>query len=150
MVSTPMMTERIFAAAPPAMGEENTSTIRDRIQGVQAALQERKILYDPALNITGIRSHLGKDMSADEQWEAAKRMIKDFMEEHPDILQAFTNALQKGMDYVNTHTPKVSEEQMIWKSVFLTDRKGAIIRNRIMPELFRTKSLWEKMQFYVC
>lgn len=65
--------------------DENTSTIRNRIQGVQAALQERKILYDPALNITGIRSHLGKDMSADEQWEAAKRMIKDFMEEHPDI-----------------------------------------------------------------
>ena len=29
-----------------------------------------------------------------------------YMEEHPDILQAFTNALQKGMDYVNTHTPE--------------------------------------------
>ena len=29
-----------------------------------------------------------------------------YIEEHPDILQAFTNALQKGMDYVNTHTPE--------------------------------------------
>lgn len=29
-----------------------------------------------------------------------------FMEEYPDLVQAFTNALQKGMDYVNTHTPE--------------------------------------------
>ena len=25
---------------------------------------------------------------------------------NPEVLQAFTNALQKGMDYVNTHTPE--------------------------------------------
>ena len=29
-----------------------------------------------------------------------------FMEEHPELIQAFTNALQKGMDYVNSHTPE--------------------------------------------
>lgn len=29
-----------------------------------------------------------------------------FMEEHPDVIQKFTNALQKGMDYVQTHTPE--------------------------------------------
>lgn len=29
-----------------------------------------------------------------------------FIEEHPEIVQAFTNALQKGMDYVNSHTPE--------------------------------------------
>lgn len=29
-----------------------------------------------------------------------------FMEEHPELIQAFTNALQKGMNYVNTHTPE--------------------------------------------
>lgn len=28
------------------------------------------------------------------------------IEEQPEIVQAFTNALQKGMDYVNSHTPK--------------------------------------------
>lgn len=28
------------------------------------------------------------------------------MEEHPETVQAFTNALQKGMDYVNSHTPE--------------------------------------------
>lgn len=29
-----------------------------------------------------------------------------YMAEHPDIIQGFTNALQKGMDYVNAHTPE--------------------------------------------
>lgn len=30
---------------------------------------------------------------------------KSYLEEHGDTVQAFTNALQKGMDYVQTHTP---------------------------------------------
>lgn len=29
-----------------------------------------------------------------------------YIEENPDVIQAFTNALQKGMDYVQTHTPE--------------------------------------------
>ncbi|MDY3248887.1 MAG: ABC transporter substrate-binding protein [Candidatus Choladocola sp.] len=29
-----------------------------------------------------------------------------YLEEHADIVQGFTNALQKGMDYVNSHTPE--------------------------------------------
>lgn len=29
---------------------------------------------------------------------------KSYLEAHPEVIQAFTNALQKGMDYVNTHT----------------------------------------------
>lgn len=31
---------------------------------------------------------------------------QSYLTEHPDIIQAFTNALQKGMDYVRTHTPE--------------------------------------------
>ena len=31
---------------------------------------------------------------------------KSFIEENPDVIQSFTNALQKGMDYVNSHTPE--------------------------------------------
>lgn len=31
---------------------------------------------------------------------------KSYIEANPEIIQAFTNALQKGMDYVNTHTPE--------------------------------------------
>lgn len=31
---------------------------------------------------------------------------KSYIETHPEIIQAFTNALQKGMDYVQSHTPE--------------------------------------------
>ena len=31
---------------------------------------------------------------------------QSYLSAHPDLLQAFTNALQKGMDYVQTHTPE--------------------------------------------
>lgn len=29
-----------------------------------------------------------------------------FIKENPETIQAFTNALQKGMDYVNSHSPE--------------------------------------------
>lgn len=29
-----------------------------------------------------------------------------YIEENPEVIQSFTNALQKGMDYVQTHTPE--------------------------------------------
>lgn len=31
---------------------------------------------------------------------------KSFMEQNPELIQKFTNALQKGMNYVNSHTPE--------------------------------------------
>ena len=31
---------------------------------------------------------------------------KSFINENPELIQAFTNALQKGMDFVNSHTPE--------------------------------------------
>lgn len=31
---------------------------------------------------------------------------QSYLDEHPEIIQGFTNALQKGMDYVQTHTPE--------------------------------------------
>ena len=31
---------------------------------------------------------------------------KSYIEKHPEIIQAFTNAIQKGINYVNTHTPE--------------------------------------------
>ena len=31
---------------------------------------------------------------------------KGYIEAHPDVIQSFTNALQKGMDYVKSHTPE--------------------------------------------
>lgn len=31
---------------------------------------------------------------------------KSYIENNPEVIQSFTNALQKGMDYVNSHTPE--------------------------------------------
>ena len=31
---------------------------------------------------------------------------KSYLEENPELIQSFTNALQKGMDYVNSHSPE--------------------------------------------
>ena len=31
---------------------------------------------------------------------------QSYIKEHPDMIQGFTNALQKGMDYVQSHTPE--------------------------------------------
>ena len=31
---------------------------------------------------------------------------KSFIEENPEVIQSFTNALQKGMDYINSHSPE--------------------------------------------
>ena len=31
---------------------------------------------------------------------------QSYLNDHPEVLQAFTNALQKGMEYVQTHTPE--------------------------------------------
>lgn len=31
---------------------------------------------------------------------------QSYLAEHPEVVQAFTNALQKGMDYVQSHTPE--------------------------------------------
>ena len=31
---------------------------------------------------------------------------KSYIESHPEVIQSFTNALQKGMNYVNSHSPE--------------------------------------------
>ena len=31
---------------------------------------------------------------------------KSYIEENPEIIQSFTNAIQRGMEYVNSHTPE--------------------------------------------
>lgn len=31
---------------------------------------------------------------------------ESYIEENPEVIQSFTNALQKGMDYVQSHSPK--------------------------------------------
>lgn len=31
---------------------------------------------------------------------------KSYIEEHPEVIESFTKALQKGMEYVNSHSPE--------------------------------------------
>ena len=38
---------------------------------------------------------------------------KSYIEEHPEIIQSFTDALQKGMDYVNSHTAQEVAETIL-------------------------------------
>ena len=37
---------------------------------------------------------------------------KSYIDKNPDVIQGFTNALQKGMDYVQNHTPKEIAEMI--------------------------------------
>ena len=45
---------------------------------------------------------------------------KSYLEKHPDIIQGFVNALQKGMDYVQAHTPQEIAD-VIWPQFPETD-----------------------------
>lgn len=50
---------------------------------------------------------------------------KSFIEENPEVIQAFTNALQKGMDYVNSHSPEEIAE-IIQDQFTETDRETLV------------------------
>ena len=43
--------------------------------------------------------------------------VSDVCEKNPELIQAFTNALQKGMDYVNSHTPEETAKQAVENDV---------------------------------
>ncbi len=73
---------------------------------------------------------------------------KSYIEAHPDIIQAFTNALQKGMDYVATHTPE--EIANIIKPQFEeTDSQTltAIITRYYDQETWKTNLIFEEDSF---
>ena len=65
--------------------DENTSTIQNRIHGVQDALQEKKILYNPELNVMGIRNYSQVNIMSDIQWKEGEKAICEFMSSHPEI-----------------------------------------------------------------
>ena len=52
---------------------------------------------DKIYNLMHSRKILEQKLFEDQQ---------SYMEKHPELIQAFTNALQKGMDFVNSHTPE--------------------------------------------
>ena len=50
------------------------------------------------------------------------------MEENPEIIQKFTNALQKVMDYVQSHTPEEIAEAV----AFLAGEKASYITGAVL------------------
>jgi len=50
---------------------------------------------------------------------------KSYMEENPEVIEGFVKALQKGMDYVNTHTPEEIAE-IIQPQFAETDRETLV------------------------
>jgi NitT/TauT family transport system substrate-binding protein len=51
---------------------------------------------------------------------------KSYMEKNPDIIQSFTNAIQKGLDYVSAHTPE-EIAKVIQPQFAETDRDKLVI-----------------------
>jgi len=63
---------------------------------------------------------------------------QSYIEEHPDIIQSFTNALQKGMDYVKTHSPV--EIAMIIQPQFAETDLNTITA---IVERYHTQDTWK-------
>ena len=71
-----------------------------------------------------------------------------FMKEHPEIIQKFTNALQKGMDYVQTHSPeeiaKVIEPQFPETDL---DTITTIVKRYYEQDTWKENLIFEKDSF---
>ncbi|MDE5587702.1 MAG: ABC transporter substrate-binding protein, partial [Acetatifactor sp.] len=73
---------------------------------------------------------------------------KSYLEKHKDTVQAFTNALQKGMDYVQTHTPgeiaKVIAPQFAETDM---DTLTAIVERYYNQDTWKANLIFEKDAF---
>ena len=71
-----------------------------------------------------------------------------YMEKNPDIMQKFTNALQKGMDYVQKHTPeeiaRVIEPQFPETDL---DTITAIVKRYYDQDTWKENLIFEKDSF---
>ena len=61
---------------------------------------------------------------------------QSYIKKHPDVIQAFTNALQQGMEYVNTHTPEeiaasIQPQFIETDTATITTINPVVIRSRI-------------------
>lgn len=71
-----------------------------------------------------------------------------YMEKHPDVIQKFTNALQRGVDYVNSHTPEEIAE--IIKPQFKEsdlDTITTIVRRYQEQDTWKENLIFEKDSF---
>ena len=65
---------------------------------------------------------------------------KSYLAMHPDLIQRFTSALQKGMDYVNSHTAEEiaktiqPQDQDTWKENLIFERSSFELLENILEE----------------
>lgn len=73
---------------------------------------------------------------------------QSYMKANPDVIQGFTNALQKGMDYVNTHTPE-EIAKIIVPQFAETDRKTltAIVARYYEQDTWKADLIFEQESF---
>lgn len=73
---------------------------------------------------------------------------KSFLEKNKDVVQAFTNALQKGMDYVQNHTPEEIAE-VISPQFPETDMKTltAIVERYHAQDTWKEDLIFEEASF---
>lgn len=73
---------------------------------------------------------------------------KSYIDENPDTIQSFTNALQKGMDYVQTHTPeeiaKIIEPQFPETDL---DTITAIVTRYYDQDTWKSNLIFEQSSF---
>ena len=73
---------------------------------------------------------------------------KSYLDKHPDVIQAFTNALQKGMDFVQAHTPE-EIASVIAPQFPETDLKTitAIVNRYYTQDTWKADLIFEKESF---
>ena len=73
---------------------------------------------------------------------------KSYLDKHPDVIQAFTNALQKGMDFVQLHTPE-EIASVIAPQFPETDLKTitAIVNRYYAQDTWKSDLIFEKESF---
>ncbi len=73
---------------------------------------------------------------------------KSYIDKNPEIIQGFTNALQKGMDYVDTHTPEeiAAIIQPQFKETDL-DTITTIVTRYYEQDTWKTDLIFEKSSF---
>lgn len=64
---------------------------------------------------------------------------KSYMNAHPEVIQKFTNAIQKGMDYVNSHS---AEE--IAKVIQPQFKETPLENITIIVERYKTQDTWKE------
>ena len=64
---------------------------------------------------------------------------KSYMENHPEVIQKFTNALQRGMDYVNSHS---SEE--IAKVIQPQFKETPLENITVIVERYKSQDTWKE------